>query len=318
MVKRFFRDNKVINYIGRNFLKFLSTYFFLPVSVLNRYRVYGDVQLRVLSTSFLMNSKADDFIANDLYYNIKYEEAEFLLIQKISKHCKVFVDVGANTGVFSLFVSSLNNNIDIIAFEPHPENYKRLVFNNQLNSFCIKCINSAVGDECGEVEFTIPADGSLSTISSNVHSFSSTFHPIATKKISVEQITLDSINDGLELGKYDIIKIDVEFYELAVLQGAMHLLSKVKPLIIMEVLIPEAIERQFPLMKGKLPPHHASRIENLMFELGYFSYEIRKDGVLRVDTIVDGSTGRNFLFAPVKTQQNFVAYRSIDLLYNLL
>jgi FkbM family methyltransferase len=65
----------------------------------------------------------------------------------------VFLDIGANIGGYSLFVAAhADASARIIAIEPQPDIYERLVFNLRLNPFSsVKALACAVADKEGEV-----------------------------------------------------------------------------------------------------------------------------------------------------------------------
>ncbi len=69
----------------------------------------------------------------------------------------VFVDVGANVGLFSLFVASKTGPIaTIIAIEPEPENLKRLRFNVAQNpGIPIRILPIALGEMSGRVALEV-------------------------------------------------------------------------------------------------------------------------------------------------------------------
>jgi FkbM family methyltransferase len=64
----------------------------------------------------------------------------------------VFVDIGANVGLFSLYVAATAPAARIIAIEPEPENFDRLLFNLAANpGLPIKALRLALADLDGEV-----------------------------------------------------------------------------------------------------------------------------------------------------------------------
>jgi len=71
----------------------------------------------------------------------------------------VFVDVGANVGLFSFFVASFaGSNAKILAIEPAPEALRRLHFNLAANpAVRIRVVACALGDSAGPVALEIPA-----------------------------------------------------------------------------------------------------------------------------------------------------------------
>ena len=74
----------------------------------------------------------------------------------------VFLDVGANIGAYSLFVAGrADATARILAIEPQPAIYDRLVANIRLNGFStIKAIDCAVADRSGELTLFIDAKNS--------------------------------------------------------------------------------------------------------------------------------------------------------------
>jgi FkbM family methyltransferase len=65
----------------------------------------------------------------------------------------VFLDIGANIGGYSMFVAAnAGPTARILAIEPQPDIYERLVFNLRLNAFSsVKALACAVGDKDGEL-----------------------------------------------------------------------------------------------------------------------------------------------------------------------
>lgn len=68
----------------------------------------------------------------------------------------VFLDVGANHGVFSLLAAK-NSNVNVFAFEPSPRELKRLWKNLQLNSSCnnISVLSYGLGEIEGKCDFLL-------------------------------------------------------------------------------------------------------------------------------------------------------------------
>ena len=64
-----------------------------------------------------------------------------------------FVDIGANVGLFSIFVAATAGlDTQILAIEPDVENFARLLFNIQSNPGApIRAIQIALSDEAGEL-----------------------------------------------------------------------------------------------------------------------------------------------------------------------
>ncbi len=86
------------------------------------------------------------------------EERAFLLSRM--RDGFTFVDIGANIGGYALFVAGVAGpRARILAVEPQPDIYERLVFNVRLNSFpTVKAIACAVADQDGEVRLFVADD----------------------------------------------------------------------------------------------------------------------------------------------------------------
>lgn len=139
---------------------------------------------------------------------------------------EVVVDVGANIGhMTSVMAWRAGQHGKIISVEPHPELFEELRFNvlrwqkmNNVPEIVLK--NLALGNRSGSALLHVPQAfrtnrGTASLLESSAQEYSSEVH-------SVDVSTLDALI--LDIEKIGVVKIDVEGYELAVLQGSMELL----------------------------------------------------------------------------------------------
>jgi FkbM family methyltransferase len=115
----------------------------------------------------------------------------------------VFVDVGANNGLYALLAAE--RGASVVAFEPNPTDFDRLQANFALNRLSVQAIRAAVGAAEGEVRMTSHL-GPANHVSPN--------GPLT--------VTLTSLDATVETA--DLIKVDVEGFELSVLDGAANLL----------------------------------------------------------------------------------------------
>ncbi len=124
----------------------------------------------------------------------------------------VFVDVGANVGLFSLFVSSCaGNDAKILAIEPERENLRRLRFNIDANpGLPIRVLPHAVGEVAGRLELELhPGDrGGTRT---------RTLDASIGTGIEVECKPLADVLAQEKVQAIDALKIDVEGMEDRVL-----------------------------------------------------------------------------------------------------
>lgn len=311
MILKIVRDNHFINSILRRVVRTVVRFAKKAGFLADKYRVYGKVELMIQDVQIKMYSEADDFIVNDIYYGKAYEISEFKIVKSLTKKSKFFVDIGANTGIFSVFARCANKDIQVISVEPHPGNFKRLLKNASLNDIHLQSFEVASGNSDEIIRFTIPSNDSLSPISSANNAFTSNFSTIPSKIIHVNQRTLDSILESYPISNKDLIKIDVEYYEPTVLAGATRILSTAKPFILLEILDYKKLTNQFPDMKSTIREDHASEIERILSSFGYFAYQLQTDGVKLVPSLDGTLQNRNFLFAPVKVQHKVIPYLSL-------
>lgn len=142
---------------------------------------------------------------------------------------RVVVDIGGNVGLWSMHFSRLFNKV--IAYEPVPINQECFALNTYKHptrpTRNVELRYVALGATPGEV--TMEYDGEVSS-GTHVASDDLSKRKNNATFIRVPQITLDSER----LATVDAIKIDVEGYELPVLQGAENTIRTHKPVICIE------------------------------------------------------------------------------------
>jgi FkbM family methyltransferase len=120
-----------------------------------------------------------------------------------------FVDLGANVGVYSLFVAGLaGRKASILAVEPQPEIYRRLVFNVAANDLgTIRIMQCAVADR----------DGTLDLFIDRGNRGQSSIAMVTGEKVSVPCRSLESMLVEAGFDRVDALKIDIEGAEDTVL-----------------------------------------------------------------------------------------------------
>lgn len=136
----------------------------------------------------------------------------------------VVFDVGANAGQFSQLVRSLSEQAVIHAFEPHPNSFALL--EAQAERLGIQAQRVALGDASGEVTMYDYADDMGSQHASLYRDVIETVHRRPSAPITAPCRTLDEVADGLGVSAIDLLKIDTEGHEFAVLKGARGLLER--------------------------------------------------------------------------------------------
>lgn len=138
----------------------------------------------------------------------------------------VVFDIGANFGYLSLVWSqTIAKSGQVHAFEANKwvsDCLTASIEANNLQSNVI-VVNNAVGDTCKSVQLY------LNSSSSNVLDIND-----IEDSVTVNMITIDSYVEKEQLSRCDLIKIDVDGIEPAILEGAKDTILKFKPIVIVE------------------------------------------------------------------------------------
>lgn len=182
------------------------------------------------------------FIDNRLY---KPMGPELAWLKRAVRAGDRIADVGAHHGYFAvLFAHWVGSNGNVVAFECLPENAAIASYNARINQLgSVHIVAKAVGSKSGTVE--------IGTTSAGVRVDRSA----QSQLVTVEMISLDEFFGD----RYpDLLKIDVEGYELEVLKGAKDCLAR-RPHIALE----------FHCFKYEDPRAEAQQILDLLPTAGY-------------------------------------------------
>lgn len=144
------------------------------------------------------------------------------------------IDVGANTGQFSMAASKEFRHADIYPIEPDPRTATRLRHNLEPR-LAANIIRKAVGERDGTITFNVNADSQVSSILPLGDDRQRAFpKSVVMQQISVPLATLDSLFGNIPLAEPILLKIDVQGYEDQVISGAVSFLASVR-WVVMEV-----------------------------------------------------------------------------------
>jgi FkbM family methyltransferase len=224
------------------------------------------------------------WIDQNLWHNGSYELGTTHLLRKFLGSGETFIDIGANIGLMTIAASiTVGPTGLVICFEPDHRNLSVLVENILLNKATNVCVlNIAVGDTVGEFNlFRSPTDdGGISSLVEKKDFW---------RAQVVSMSPLDRMLNIFPSREVSLVKIDVEGYEYRVIKGAQELLSRYKPIVIMEF--------DESHVDGKYNCLDAGAI---LLSLGYDGYfgngNETMDTVLRLQATLESKKNDNMIF----------------------
>lgn len=220
----------------------LLFHFFDP----NQIRRHGKWRIRNVQVQFISKDEVEfnldlsehvDYVTylrgtfDDLYKNLIDH------LNTTSKSLWNFIDVGANFGSVAI---SISKKVSVVAFEPQPELFNRLV-NHSITNNCtkIQIENLALTSKKIFKEFDGVRNLYKPSGNSGATSFNSDWNPSLSNPtiIQAKLTTLDMYCEEKTLfedNNRTILKIDVEGGELEVIQGASNFILAHRPIIVLE------------------------------------------------------------------------------------
>jgi FkbM family methyltransferase len=177
-------------------------------------------------------------------------EKEITLLPLLCSEAKIAVDVGGNLGLYVHHFQKLCRSV--VVFEPIPalQSYLKQQYHD------IRIEGVALSDAPGQAQLRIPTGNySWATIATT----NNLALADGLTSIEVPVRTLDSY----ELDSVGILKVDVEGHEESVLRGAVKLLSREKPNIVVEV-------------EERHNPGSVKRVSDFLSGLGYDGFYLHE------------------------------------------
>ncbi len=232
------------------------------------------------------------YMANRQMLTGTFEPEETAIIQQHLRDAQIFVDVGANIGMYTCLARSLGKYA--IAVEPQPRNldylYVNLITNNWADT---EVYPLGLNDQPGLVTL-YGASGPSASLISGWAGYSKRFRQL------IPVTTLDALLGERFSGRKLLIKIDVEGAEYAVLRGAEKTIQmSPHPTWMIEVCLNE-------FHPGGINPNYAATFE-MFWRNGYEARTadrrnllVRPDAVSRWISAGRNDTGTfNYLFTPI-------------------
>jgi len=180
--------------------------FLRKLGILNSFKKSGILDIN----GFIINFGEQDFgIAETLITNNDYEFETREIIAKILLPDSIFLDLGANIGLHSIFATKFLSGIGkVYSFEPTPNTFNYLLKNIKTNNLTekIKPENIAITNQDGYAYFSVTNNSECNSIVSELNDDIST--------IQVPTMSIDNYCKINNIQKVDLIKMDIEGQEL--------------------------------------------------------------------------------------------------------
>lgn len=202
-----------------------------------------------------------------------WEDNQLSLYEYLIAEHGLFIDIGANVGINSIYAKLCRPNARVIAVEPELQNYT--ILSRNAGKYGVELNNLAIADHKGEMGFA--------GTGTNAHFID---NPDAVK---VMCITLDSF--VREMGHIDLIKIDVEGFTDLVLAEASAALHRTSSVII-EFSYGDTENRLSSMgiatpSKIDVVAHSEALFDRLRPHFGYFYYISRHSGLVKLADTAD-------------------------------
>lgn len=202
-------------------------------------------------------------IPPQLYMHLRYKKEmrnvpEIRLLPFLCHPDKASIDVGANKGVYSY--AMLKNSGEVHSFEPHPKMYKMMV---GFVGDRVKHYQMALSNKSGTAQLhLLKSDHGYSNMGGSLNA-----QTPRNDKPNAGSIAVDVEAKRLDdCGIKDVgfMKVDVEGFEMEVLEGARDTMAKYRPNLLVEV---ENLHNRTPLQ---------DRIGFICKEYGYRCFALRR------------------------------------------
>jgi len=176
----------------------------------------------------------DNDLSRTLYASGCYEPNEFALLGRVLEPGMVFLDGGANEGVYTVFAAArVGPTGRVIAVEPSLRERQRLKANIEINRAAnVVVVDAALAERCTSVRLTL---------AEAEHSGQNTLGGFIYEGVDaidvrcVRAVTIDDLAQTHRLSRLDIVKLDLEGAEFRALIGARNTLRDMRPLLLVEV-----------------------------------------------------------------------------------
>ncbi len=242
-----------------------------------------------LRENHLLNTHTGNYLDYMVFATGSYEPAIAGLITSQINPGSTVMDIGANVGIHTITMGkAAGPNGKVYAFEPIGFLRKKIEENIWLNNLHnVEIIPSALSNQAGKQEiFFDENDSNLGTASLGKKS--------EQTNLEIDIKVGDEVAQELGISQLDLMKIDVEGFELKVLKGLESTISKLRPRIIFEfdVNYIKRVEEEGMDVKEEIFSYFSSK--------NYQLFEIANHGLINIDSAEGFPWSSNVFALPLK------------------
>jgi FkbM family methyltransferase len=222
-----------------------------PERIYKHLHFKGVIRVKVSDTESFRMRHHGYLIENELFWRglAGWERTSSALWIALCREARTIIDVGANTGVYTLMARSVNPTAEIVALEPIERVYRKLVDNLALNGHSVRALHAAASDHDGTMTiYDMPLEHVLS-VSLN-RGFYMPHQQQQLIEVPVTVRSLDSLTHELGWSRVDLVKIDTETHEPEVLKGMRTVLQRDRPTLLIEILNDDVAQRVEAILRG--------------------------------------------------------------------
>ena len=236
--------------------------------------------------AFRMDASDDmDLVARQIASGSYEAPLPFLMMATLLRTEGLFVDVGANTGVYSVMAGTVAPDRRIIAFEPLPpvvEILKRNLAANDLTGR-VTLVEAALSEHAGTAALHLPDPGH------GLVETSATLEPGFQRTHSAIEVPVKRFDDLAITDTIAVIKVDIEGHEHAFLRGARETILRHRPIVFAEV----------------VRPARRSAIGAFLHDVGYVDFRLRPDMAIHDGEVLFDDAAWNHALVPSERLAKF-------------
>lgn len=244
------------------------------------------IQVSFAGRSFRLNDREGaDLVARQIAAGSYEPPLPMLMMATLIRVEGIFVDVGANTGVYTVMAAAVLPSRRIVAFEPLPSALEILKSNLEINGIAhqVELHEIALSETSGTAKFYLPDPGH------GLVETSATLEPNFQPSHSSVEVSISRFDDISIPDTIGVIKVDIEGHEYAFLRGARDVILRDRPIVFAEV----------------VGPSKRAALGAFLHSVGYVDFRLRPDMAIHDGEVLFDNSAWNHAFVPSEKLSNF-------------